>query len=318
MNSKSYQQNIVPSVLKIVLPVLIFLPFFSIAQSQKAVAETGYDYIPIKFGDTSASAKIFNAELAFPILTKRNSSLTGKGEFGSITFRDFPQSAKASLYSISFQVAYTHKVDSLRSLTLFGKLGIYSDFEDISVEDFRGTIGFQYKIRKNARYLYGLGAAYSNQFFGHQINPFITIDYHPTKNWYIYGQIPTDFRAKYALSEKDNIAFGIKGVINSYRLSDKTGPDRYDNSSFIQTSQWSTKIYYERFIFKNWSVNVSAGYAFSQIFRQYNNIDGSKLDSWTILVLPVGKKRPDPAVEIKKPGMLYSVGIRYNIFTKIK
>jgi len=304
--------------LKLILPVLILLPFCTLAQSHKAIGEINYDYIPVKLGDTSATAKLFNAEMAFPIFKKQSSSLNGKVQFGSMTFKNFPESAEESLYSIEFQAAYTHKFDSLKSITLFGKLGIYSDMEDISIEDFRGTIGFQYKIRKNARYLYGVGAAYSNQFFGHQISPFITIDYHPSKNWYLYGQIPTDFRIEYALTEKDYLAFGIRGVTNSYRLSDKTGPGRYNNSSFIQTSQWSTKLYYERFVFKNWSVNLSAGYAISQNFRQYNNISGSMLDSWTILTIPVGKKRPDPAVEIKKPGMLYSVGIKYNIFTNRK
>lgn len=297
------------------LPLLMLLPAITIAQSHKSIGDIHYDYIPVKLGDTSASAKIFNAEMAFPIFKKQTSSLSGKAEIGSIKFSNFPGDANSSLYSISFQAAYTHKLDSSKSLSIFGKLGVYSDFEDISIEDFRGTVGFQYRIRKNARYLYGLGVAYSNQFFGHQINPYVTIDYHPSRNWYLYGQIPSDFRIEYSLSDKDYLAFGVKGQTNSYRLSDKTGLGRYKNSSFIQTSQWIGKLYYERFIFKNWSVNVSAGYAFSQNFRQYNNIGGSMLDSWTILTIPVGKKRPDPAVEIKKPGVIYSAGIRYSIFS---
>jgi|GEM_PF-1077050 len=300
---------------KLAIMLILLAPLATLAQIHRDLANFNYGYIPVKLGDTSASARTIDFDIAMPVFNRPKESLTLKLDLHKITFNEFPEDTQGTLYGTAIQGAYTRKLgNGNKALTLFGQLGIFSDFDDISGEDFRGTIGFQYKYTRSEKLRYGLGLAYSNQFFGHQISPYITFDYRPSKKWDIYGQFPTNFRAAYLFSDKDILAFGVRGSTNSYRLSKELKSHPYDNSGFIQTTQWSSRLYYEHYFGKHISINGSAGFAFVNKFRQYDDIPGSMLDSWTIITVPVGKKRPDPVREISKPGMVYQIGISYNLF----
>lgn len=293
---------------KLILLILIISPFISSAQHKEA-GHLDYWYVPVKYKDTGANVRMVDLNVGLPIYRKPAASLLANVELKTVQFSNFPLQNIPTLYSVSFQAAYVRKINQNLSLALFGQLGVFSDFKDLSAEDVRGTIGFQYRIKHSETFKSGLGIAYSNQFFGNELLPYINIDYNPGPDWRIYGQVPSNVKAEYKLSKKDFIGFGVRGLTNSYRLS-KT---EY-NSSFVQTVEWHGKLFWERFIYRNWSVNLNAGYTFSQTFRLYDDIDGAMLNSWTILTIPVGKKRPEPKQEIKRNGMIYQVGVAYNIF----
>jgi len=298
----------------LIIAIICLSPVIGIAQQRKELAQIGYIYIPVKLGDTSASAKVLDVEFTMPVFRKPKESLTLKMEFGKMTFHNFRDVVEETLYSVALQGAYSRKFsDTTKTFTLLGQIGIFSDWEDISGEDIRGTIGFQYKYARSPRLKYGLGLAYSNQFFGHQISPYVTFDYRPNKHWDIYGQFPTNMRAAYLITERDNVALGIRGLTRSYRLSNRQGSGHYENSGFIQTTQWSAKAYYEHTFGKHLTLSGSAGYAIINKFRQFDYIPGSMLNSWTIITFPVGKKRPDPNQEVSKAGMVYQLSLSYTL-----
>lgn len=300
------------STRSLIIAIVCFYPVMGLAQQRKEMAQISYIYMPVKLGDTSASARVLDIEFAMPVYRRPKESLMLKLDFGQMTFHQFRNVDDETLYGLALQGAYSRKFnDTTKTFTLMGQVGIFSDMEDVSGEDIRGTIGFQYKYARSERLKYGLGLAYSNQFFGHQISPYVTFDYRPSKRWDIYGQFPTNIRAAYAVTEKDNIALGIRGFTRSYRLSSKKSHSEYDNSGFIQITQWSANLYYEHTFAKNFLLTGSAGYAVINKFQQFDYIPGSMLNSWTIITVPVGKKRPDPSQEISKAGMVFRLSLSY-------
>lgn len=287
---------------------IVLAPLFSSGQDNKEVAGINYMYIPVKYNDTSLHVNIVDFNIGMSLHKTEKTSISGKLEVGSMSFSNFPGTSP-TFYSTAFQGVYTRIVNNNLALTIFGKLGIYSDMKNISANAFRAMVGFQYKIKVSETMRYGLGIAYANQFYGNQLMPYVNMDWHPSRNWEIYGQFPTNIRAEYTLSERDFIGFGINGLKNSYRLSSKN-----DEDNFVQLSQWTGKLFYEHKVYKHWSFNVNAGYALTQSYSEYNDVKGGNLNTWSILTIPVGKKRPVPTTEVRKTGMVFQGGIAYKIF----
>ncbi len=283
------------------------------AQQHKDMASLNYWNIPIKNGDSTTRIRMVDMNLDFPLHQSSLNSVFGGIELRQAHIGNFPNGENLSVYSTAFKMAFVRKVSPTLSLALFGQIGIYSDFKDVSSEDFRGLVGFQYRIKHSEQLKTGLGVAYANQFFGHQLLPYLSIDYHFKERWYLYGQVPTNVRLEYMISGKDFIGFGIRGLTNSYRLS----KSQY-NSQFVQNVDWMGKVYWERFFTKNLSFNVNGGYSFIQSVRLYDDIPGDLLNSWTIVTFPVGKKRPEPIHEIKKSSYMLQIGVAYNVFSNKK
>lgn len=280
------------------------------AQQHRDMASINYWHVPITNQDSSKTKiQMVDVNFDFPIYKGNKNTIFGSMELRQAHIDNFPSQENLSVYSTAYRMAYIRKVSPTLSLALFGQIGVYSDFKDVSSEDFRGMIGFQYRIKHSEQLKTGLGVAYANQFFGHQLLPYLSIDYHFKDRWYIYGQVPTNVRLEYMLGEKDFVGFGIRGLTNSYRLSKNE-----HNSQFIQNVDWMGKFYWEHFITKNVSFNINGGYSFIQSLRLYDDIPGDMLNSWTIITFPVGKKRPDPVHEIKKNSFMFQLGVSYNVF----
>lgn len=283
------------------------------AQQHRDVASLNYWNVPITNGDSTTRIQMVELNLDFPIYRGGRNALFGSIELKEAQISNFPNKENLNVYSTAYKMAFVRKVSPTLSLALFGQIGIYSDFKDISSEDFRGVFGVQYRITHSEQLKSGLGLAYSNQFFGHQLLPYLSIDYHFKDRWYLYGQVPTNVRLEYMVSEKNFAGFGIRGMTNSYRLSKSLY-----NSQFLQNVDWFGKVYWEHFFTKHLSFNINGGYSFIQSLRLYDDIAGDMLNSWTIITFPVGKKRPEPIYEIKKNSFMFQVGLAYNVFTNKK
>jgi len=278
---------------------------YSYAQDHRDVASINYWHVPITNNDSSKTKiQMLDVNFDFPIYKGSQNSIFGSMELRQAHIDNFPTQENLSVYSTAYRMAFIRKVSPTLSLALFGQIGIYSDFKDLNSEDLRGMVGFQYRIKHSEQLKTGLGIAYANQFFGHQLLPYLSINYHFKERWYLYGQVPTNVRLEYTLAKKDFIGFGIRGLTNSYRLSKNE-----NNSQFIQNIDWMGKFYWEHFITKNLSLTINGGYSFIQSLRLYDDIPGDMLNSWTIITFPVGKKRPEPVHEIKKNSFMFQLGV---------
>jgi hypothetical protein len=167
-------------------------------------------------------------------------------------------------------------------------------------------VGFRYRYKHSSRLSTGWGLAYSRQFFGNQIIPFIDVDYRPGEKWSISGQIPIRPKVLYHFSTRLRAGIELNGEAASYRLS-VTGR----NDHFIQINQWMGLGKLEYQFAKLWQLNVGIGRSFKQSYRLYSD---ASTTPWTIITIPLGE-RPDPVQRIDSRGLNIQFGFSFCPFS---
>jgi hypothetical protein len=268
--------------------------------------ETNYTYSPFKIGGKDMNIQQVNGALTLPLYSKMQNGkvdfllagvgysglfLSGIGsEFGGNNFHSFS-------VPITFQKALSPKYALLVSFVPT----LSSDLKDVSGEDMTYSGVAMLRIRSSAKFSYSVGAAYSKQFFGSVLIPVFGIDWNINDKWSLSGIIPVSEKLKYKLSEKSsmgiNADFGIGG--GSYRLSKKM------NSAYFQAQQFRSTLFYNYMFAKNFSVEVSAGYNFTQKLDLYSK---DQKVNW----VPFNSLNDRvPMAELQKTGIAVSTGISY-------
>jgi hypothetical protein len=217
--------------------------------------------------------------------------LSGTGsQFGGTQFNSFS-------LPLTFQKSLSPKYALLA--TFIPTLS--SDLKDVSGEDMLYSAAVMLRIRKSATFSYSIGAAYSRQFFGTVLIPIVGIDWNINDRWTFSGTLPVSEKIKYKLSNKSftgvNADFSIGG--GSYRLSNKTGSD------YLQVQQLRGSLFYEYVPAKNFSIQISAGYNFSQKLDRYDK------DQKVGLMPYHDPNKRVPLAELKKTGVAFQTGINY-------
>ncbi|KAA8482445.1 hypothetical protein F1649_12100 [Arcticibacter tournemirensis] len=78
-------------------------------------------------------------------------------------------------------------------------LTIYEKIKEIAIQKATGFGVHVISIFIRQALFIGFGLAYSRQFFGNQIIPFIDFDWRPDRWWHVYGQFPVKPRIEYSL-----------------------------------------------------------------------------------------------------------------------
>lgn len=268
---------------------------------------TEYSYSPFTIDGKKMSIQQVGGSLTLPVFYKLKDNkldfllagveyngliLTGTGsQFGGTQFNSFS-------VPITFQKALTPKYALLASFIPT----LSSDLKDISGEDILYTAAVMLRIRKSATFSYSIGAVYSRQFFGNVLIPVVGIDWNINDRWTFSGTLPVSEKLKYKMTEKSfagiSADFSIGG--GSYRLSEKKGSD------YLQVQQLRSSLFYEYMPVKNLSIQVSAGYNFSQKLDRYTK--DQKADG---LVPYSSLNNRVPSAEIKKTGVAFQTGINY-------
>jgi hypothetical protein len=217
--------------------------------------------------------------------------LSGTGsQFGGTQFNSFS-------LPLTFQKSLSPKYALLA--TFIPTLS--SDLKDVSGEDMLYSAAVMLRIRKSATFSYSIGAAYSRQFFGTVLIPIVGIEWNINDRWTFSGTLPVSEKIKYKLSNKSftgvNADFSIGG--GSYRLSNKTGSD------YLQVQQLRGSLFYEYVPAKNFSIQISAGYNFSQKLDRYDK------DQKVGLMPYHDPNKRVPLAELKKTGVAFQTGINY-------
>lgn len=276
----------------------------AIAQ-ERDLAGISYAVSRLRYHDTSAYARQLDVKLRIPLYQKDKSFLGATIGYKNVNLRHFPDGYTPALHGIVFQVAWMYKVTARRSFTLFAQTGLFSDMEDISGKDLRYSAGFRYRFKHSDKLSTGWGLAYSRQFFGDQIVPFIDVDYRPNEKWSINGQFPIKPKILYSFNRKLSAGLELNGEAASYRLS----ATERDNQ-FIQVNQWTGLAKLEFQFAKAWQLNLGLGRNFKQSYKLYNE---ASTTPWTIITFPIGDK-PDPIQKIESGGLNIQLGISFNPF----
>jgi len=175
-----------------------------------------------------------------------------------------------------------------------------SDLKDLSGDDMLYSAAVMMRITKSEKFSYSLGAAYSRQFFGNVLIPVIGVDWNISGHWSLSGTLPISEKLKYTTGKS---AIGVSNDFSigggSYRLSKQM------DSRYFQLQQIRSSLFYEYAFAKNFSMQVSAGYNFSQKLDLYNK------DQKVGLVPFNDLNKRIPLTEINKTGIAIQSGINY-------
>lgn len=288
--------------------ILLFLACRSTAQDRD-LATINYSISTVKYNDTSANARQFDAKFKLPVHQKNKSTFAATIGYKNISLNNFPDNYTSSLHGFTMQAVWLYKFTGKKSLTFFTQAGLFSDMKDVSGKDFRYSAGFRYRYKHSDRLTTGWGLAYSRQFFGNQIIPFIDVDYRPNNKWSISGQVPVKPKILYHFNSKISAGIEVNGEAASYRLSSTE-----KNNQFIQINQWTGLAKIEYQLAKSWQLNLGIGRNFKQSYKIYND---ASTTPWTIITIPLGNK-PEPVQKIDSKGLNIQFGVSFNPFVAKK
>lgn len=273
----------------------------TLAQTRDLASMT-YMVSTLRQNDTVAMANFLEVKFKVPIWNKGRHVAAATLSYKNLSLVNFSDLYSSPLHGLSAQVAWLYKFTPKRSLTLLTQAGLFSDMKDLTGNDFRYSAGFRYRVKHSEKLSSGWGLAYSRQFFGNQIVPFIDVDYKPNQKWSLTGQFPIKPKILYQFTEKLSAGIEIHGDAASYRLS---ATER--NNQFIQINQWAGMAKLEYQFSQSWLLTMGMGGNFKQSYKLY---DQSEKQSWTIITLPIGE-RPNPIYEVNSPGLHVQVGISF-------
>ncbi len=269
-------------------------------------ATVNYSFSKLKYNDTAAHAKQVDVKFRLPVYQGDKNTIAGAIGYKNVTLNNFPESYSKNLHGVILQAVWLHRFSSKKSITLFTQAGLFSDMKDINAKDFRYSAGFRYRYTHSGKLSTGWGLAYSRQFFGNQVIPFIDVDYKPNEKWSITGQFPVKPKVLYHFNNQLSAGIEINGEAASYRLSATE-----KNNQFVQINQWTGLAKLEYQFTKAWQFNIGIGRNFKQTYKLY---DDASTTAWTVITIPLGDK-PDPVQKMDSKGLNVQLGISFNPFT---
>ncbi|MDJ1495529.1 DUF6268 family outer membrane beta-barrel protein [Cytophagaceae bacterium DM2B3-1] len=188
-----------------------------------------------------------------------------------------------ALHGLSMQVAWQRKIRSNLSFSWLFTPGIYSDFKDISEEDFRFSTAFRMKHTLSEKTSIGFGIGYARQFFGNVLMPFLEVDWKINDRWSMSGLFPIRPKIEYLATKRLTLGTQIQVDNSSSRLS-----SQYNESQIVQFKQWNAQLYADWKLYKNLYFSLIAGYVFRrkvQVFTKDTKVP------WTLFTFPIGGER---------------------------
>lgn len=244
---------------------IIFLSATGFSQDRD-FATIHYTLSRLNYGDTAAHAKQLDIKFRLPAY-RNNKNISGiTPGYKYVLLDHFPGSYSPNLHGITLQGTWIHRFNNRQTITLFAQAGLFSDMKDISAKDFRYTAGIRYRQKHSVKLTSGWGLAYSRQFFGNQVTPFIDVDYQPNERWSISGQFPIKPKILYHFNKKLSAGIEVNGEVTSYRLSATE-----KNNRFIQINQWAGLVKLEYKLAKAWQLHFGIGENFKQSYKLYDN-----------------------------------------------
>lgn len=290
-----------------ILSIVLFLTFSNKICAQERKYDffgATYGYQKIKSDSAKGNIKNIDAFVNFPIYRSEEGMSGGRLQFKSKSISGLDPAISKDLYSTDLFVFWQTKINEKYKIYVFAQLGAYSDLKDLSGEDFRYSVGARYTIQHNDNLVTGWGMSYSKQFFGHQLNPFISVDYQITPRLQLSGLLPIRPKLTYAISENLSWTNEIFASAASYRLSANE-----ENSRFIRINNWYGMSGLEYKLARNHKFSIGIGYDFMNSIRLYEDTISN---NWSIFTFDL-RQKIQPVQEIRSKGLRFEIGYSFNL-----
>jgi len=218
------------------------------------------------------------------------------------------------LHSIGASLSYRKRTSEKTVMSISVQPSIWSDFADISGEDLRFNASIHFANRKSNGGTLGWGIAYSYQFFGNQITPFIDYTFRNSMGrnrkdstsgtWRIGGALPLRPRIEYVFNRNTAIGFRLEGNFSSFRLSEKL------KSQYLFYREWNAGLYLDQKISGKWYFTAGAGYAFTRSLQIFDKDQTVPLSFFGNKIA----KKYTPSYDNQSKGMVFRIGIQMRLF----
>lgn len=246
--------------------LLLFISGLAHGQSSdKEVFHIRYGTTPISPATDRDVVHTIDMNVRFPLLVRDKTIVAGGLGYETLWTNHFPLFSGNSVQGISMQGLLNRNLGNNRALLMAGSVGIYSDFKDVSGEDFRYAFGVRYKMKLHEKFTMSYGLGISKQFFGVMVAPFIDFDWAMTSRLRLSGPLPINTRLRYTLSNRGEVMLFIKPDNATYRLSEETYASRY-----FQRKQWNVGLGFDYLLSRHWLLAIKGGYSLRRKFEIYD------------------------------------------------
>lgn len=271
----------------ITLFIIILIPLYTVAQMDRELFHIKYNASPLTNNGDRDRLNALDINLKFPLSLTNSYKLAGGLSYESLWTGSSPVLGGHSLHGLSTQLLFGKKLENDHALLAFATIGAYSDFKDISSEDFRFAAGIRFKSKLHERVSIWYGAAISKQFFGTLIAPFVDLEWQINNRLDLSGPVPINPKLKYRLSPRTKLSFFIKPENATYRLSEKE-----DDSRYFQKKQWNAGLGLDYRLTSHWLMTLQCGRSLKRSFEIYDSSQTGVLSIFTYDVRGRSKRTP--------------------------
>ena len=294
----------------IILALVLFmlLPGDSFGQGYIEGVNISYEHMPMKVKTPSGEQKFTGNNLkigtTIPLFLNPNKSkyLIVGGNLEAFNFSGtHPDFEVKRVYSISPTLGYSTMVSKSFNLTALLMPTMNSDYKNVKGSDikFAAIVRGSWKVSETMTWKAILG--YRRQFYGPQYVALVGMDWKVNDKWQLYGDIPHNLTASYAVNEKVNTGFNLFVQNSTYRLDNQ---DRYFEYNTVNPG-----LFAERYISSKWAVRATAAYTLIRNMEIYNKTD--KADGF-VDFYELGDRNNPINPEVSK-GMSFKIGLSYRI-----
>jgi len=288
--------------------LFMLLPGYSFGQGYIEGANISYEHIPIKIKTPSGDQKFTGNSLKIgtniPLFLNPNKSkyLIVGGNLEAFNFSGtHPDFEVKRVYSISPTLGYSTMVSKSFNLTALLMPTMNSEYKNIKGSDikFAAIVRGSWKVSETITWKAILG--YRRQFYGPQYVALVGMDWKLNDKWQLYGDIPHNLTASYAVNEKVNTGFNLFVQNSTYRLDNQ---DRYFEYNTVNPG-----LFAERYISSKWALRATAAYTLIRNMEIYNKTD--KADGF-VDFYELGDRNNPINPEVSR-GMSFKIGLSYRI-----
>lgn len=307
MNHTQPQISKMKSTKMIMMGLLLTITF--VLFSLSVVAQGGFDPISLNYRSIPSqgqhSISNFDARLNVPILISRKGFLMGGVAYSTRPDnRQGIQQFDLTLSTFAFNLSYIKPLNPTSRLLVSMNTGMYSDFKDITAEDFNtAVLALINKSGKNG-FSYSYGLAYIRNFYGNSMLPFFGFSktLSPTVTLNLMNPLNPSLSYKYS----PTITYGMEGLFTSqdYRLSDEF-------QSLVYVDRTVSASPFVNIKMNNFSsLSFKMGYNFWQSAKIYEDVENASA-KWFKL-----SNSKDPLYESRTSGVFFEAGIKLKFPTK--
>ncbi len=291
-----------------VVLLLMFLPGITFGQGYIEGVNISYEHLPMKIetpaGDQKFTGNNLKVATSIPIFLTPNKSkyLIVGGNLEAFNFSGtHPDFEVKRVYSISPTFGYSTMVSSNFNLTALLIPTMNSDYKTVKGSDIKlaAIVRGSWKVSDNLTWKALVG--YRRQFYGPLYIVLVGMDWRVNRKWQIYGDVPHNLTASYAVNEKVNTGFNLFVQNSTYRLENQ---DRYFEYNSVNPG-----LFVERYISSKWAIRATTAYTLIRNMEIYNKTDKAK---GFIDFYEMGDRKEPINPEVSK-GMSLKVGLSYRI-----